>query len=48
MLEEHEAGENHARRIWALMQFELWHRRFVDQHLPGPSAVAGQPLRHTG
>ncbi|MGW0770913.1 asparagine synthase (glutamine-hydrolyzing) [Streptomyces sp. NPDC002676] len=31
MLVEHEAGANHARRIWALMQFELWHRRFVDQ-----------------
>ena len=48
LLREHEAGEDHARRIWALMQFELWHRRFVDRPLPVPPAVAGQPLRHTG
>ncbi|MGW2428806.1 asparagine synthase (glutamine-hydrolyzing) [Streptomyces sp. NPDC001640] len=48
LLREHEAGEDHARRIWALMQFELWHRRFVDRPQPVPPAVAGQPLRHTG
>ncbi|MEU8590870.1 asparagine synthase (glutamine-hydrolyzing) [Streptomyces sp. NPDC048664] len=49
LLREHEAGENHARRIWALMQFELWHRRFVDRHdgpLSPPPAVAGPPSRH--
>jgi asparagine synthase (glutamine-hydrolysing) len=48
MLEEHQAGEDHARRIWALMQFELWHRRFIDQPVPVSPAVAGTPLRHTG
>ncbi|HZX38988.1 MAG TPA: asparagine synthase (glutamine-hydrolyzing) [Streptomyces sp.] len=36
LLEEHAAGQNHSRQLWALMQFELWHRRFVDQPLSGP------------
>ncbi|MEV7003551.1 asparagine synthase (glutamine-hydrolyzing) [Streptomyces sp. NPDC093982] len=45
MLKEHCAGEDHTRRIWALMQFELWHRRFVDQPLSGPPKTGGQPLR---
>lgn len=45
MLREHDAGEDHARRIWALMQFELWHRRFIDQPFSGPPTPAGEPLR---
>lgn len=48
LLEEHEAGQNHARQLWALMQFELWHRRFVDHPLSGPPSVDGEPLRHIG
>jgi asparagine synthase (glutamine-hydrolysing) len=30
LLREHAAGDDHSVRIWALMQFELWHRVFVD------------------
>jgi asparagine synthase (glutamine-hydrolysing) len=30
MLREHDEGANHASRIWALIQFELWHRMFID------------------
>jgi asparagine synthase (glutamine-hydrolysing) len=30
LLREHDAGVNHASRIWALIQFELWHRLFLD------------------
>jgi asparagine synthase (glutamine-hydrolysing) len=26
----HQAGENHDERIWALVNFEIWHRRFID------------------
>ncbi|MFD7229324.1 asparagine synthase (glutamine-hydrolyzing) [Streptomyces sp. NPDC059881] len=48
LLEEHEAGANHTRRLWALMQFELWHRRFVDQPLPDAPSTAGETLRHIG
>ncbi len=30
LLEAHDAGEDHATRIWALIQFELWHRSLPD------------------
>ncbi|MEV7361089.1 asparagine synthase (glutamine-hydrolyzing) [Streptomyces sp. NPDC059687] len=46
LLEEHAAGENHTRELWALMQFELWHRRFVDRSSSGSPVVAGEPSRH--
>ena len=36
LLEEHEAGADHSRKIWTLLCFELWHRRFVDHR---PQAV---------
>jgi asparagine synthase (glutamine-hydrolysing) len=30
LLREHDEGIDHGKRIWALIQFELWHRMFVD------------------
>ncbi|HKP86868.1 MAG TPA: asparagine synthase-related protein, partial [Blastocatellia bacterium] len=39
----HRAGENHAERLWAIINFEIWQRQFVD----GESFVArdaGRPL----
>jgi asparagine synthase (glutamine-hydrolysing) len=30
LLSEHDQGINHSTRIWALIQFELWHRTFID------------------
>ncbi|NJC74294.1 asparagine synthetase B, partial [Planosporangium thailandense] len=36
LLDQHDAGIDHSSRIWALMQFELWHRTFVDGPRPGP------------
>ena len=30
LLVEHQEGRDHSSRIWALVQFELWHRMFVD------------------
>ncbi len=30
MVARHEAGENHAERLWMLMNFEIWQRRFLD------------------
>jgi asparagine synthase (glutamine-hydrolysing) len=30
LLREHAEGGDHSTRIWALIQFELWHRIFVD------------------
>lgn len=32
LVEEHERGsDNHAERLWALMNFEIWHRLYIDQ-----------------
>ncbi|MFF5262487.1 asparagine synthase (glutamine-hydrolyzing) [Actinomadura viridis] len=30
LLRQHRAGSDHSARIWALIQFELWHRTFAD------------------
>jgi asparagine synthase (glutamine-hydrolysing) len=30
LLRAHDEGTDHASRIWALIQFELWHRMFLD------------------
>jgi asparagine synthase (glutamine-hydrolysing) len=30
LLSEHGRGTDHSTRIWALIQFELWHRNFID------------------
>ncbi|GHE27488.1 asparagine synthetase B [Streptosporangium violaceochromogenes] len=39
LLAEHAAGRDHSNRIWALMQFELWHRT----HLPARPAADHRP-----
>ncbi len=41
MLAEHDQGHDHASRLWALIQFELWHRTFVD----APSFPLAAPSR---
>ena len=30
LVAKHNAGENHDERLWALVNFEIWHRRFID------------------
>jgi len=30
LVDRHNAGENHDERLWALLNFEMWHRRFID------------------
>jgi asparagine synthase (glutamine-hydrolysing) len=30
LVARHQAGENHAERLWALVNFEIWQRRFFD------------------
>jgi asparagine synthase (glutamine-hydrolysing) len=42
LLDEHDAGRNHSTRIWALIQFELWHRAFLDR---ASAALAVVPHR---
>jgi asparagine synthase (glutamine-hydrolysing) len=36
----HLAGENHSERLWALVNFEMWLRRFVDGEASSASPVA--------
>ena len=31
----HAAGENHDERLWLLLNFEIWHRIFIDNCGPG-------------
>jgi asparagine synthase (glutamine-hydrolysing) len=47
LLRQHAGGQDHGPRLWALLQFELWHRIFVDDRRTGsplPSAC-GEPGR---
>jgi asparagine synthase (glutamine-hydrolysing) len=30
LVERHKAGENHSERLWALVNFEIWQRHFID------------------
>jgi len=34
----HAAGENHAERLWMLVNFEIWQRRFIDGEASGAGA----------
>jgi asparagine synthase (glutamine-hydrolysing) len=41
LLRQHGEGADHSPRIWALIQFELWHRIFVDgAHSQATAAIA--------
>jgi asparagine synthase (glutamine-hydrolysing) len=36
----HQAGEDHAERLWSLLNFEMWLRRFFDtEELPSAEAA---------
>ena len=30
IVDRHQRGENHDERLWALLNFEMWQRRFID------------------
>lgn len=30
LVARHDAGEDHSERLWALVNFEMWQRRFID------------------
>lgn len=36
LTERHMKGENHDERLWALINFEIWQRRFLDGDVAGP------------
>jgi asparagine synthase (glutamine-hydrolysing) len=33
IVQKHNQGENHDERIWFLLNFEMWHRRFIDNEI---------------
>jgi len=37
LVARHQAGENHSERLWALVNFEMWQRRFFDGEDPDTS-----------
>ena len=41
MLAEHDQGHDYARLLWALIQFELWHRTYMDTPAVHPAAPPG-------
>jgi asparagine synthase (glutamine-hydrolysing) len=46
LLAEHDRGADRSRQIWALLQFELWHRNFIDAPVPGCD-VPLRPVQRT-
>jgi asparagine synthase (glutamine-hydrolysing) len=42
LVTRHRKGENHAERLWALVNFEIWQRRFID----GEEVSSEQAFRH--
>ena len=44
LVKRHKAGEDHAERLWALVNFEIWQRQFFDgegtRHSPEVAAEA--------
>ena len=41
LVERHQRGEDHSERLWALVNFEIWQRRFFDAE---PAALAKPEL----
>jgi asparagine synthase (glutamine-hydrolysing) len=43
LVAKHNAGENHDERIWFLVNFEMWQRRFLDgEMVKGESALQNE------
>ena len=40
LVARHLAGEDHTERLWALVNFEMWQRRFFDGEEPKGSGSA--------
>jgi len=41
LVARHTAGENHAERLWMLVNFEIWQRRFFDNEMASGSVMNG-------
>jgi asparagine synthase (glutamine-hydrolysing) len=45
LVARHQAGENHAERLWALVTFEQWQRIFFDGEAPATAATPPVAMR---
>lgn len=45
LVTRHQAGENHSERLWMLINFEIWQRRFLDGEDVRISKTKGQAKR---
>jgi asparagine synthase (glutamine-hydrolysing) len=48
LVRRHQAGENHTERLWSLINFEIWQRRFLDGEHTGAEFAAPAPVKHIG
>ena len=45
LVNRHQSGEDHAERLWALVNFEIWQRQFIDgESAPNTGEVAAEAL----
>jgi asparagine synthase (glutamine-hydrolysing) len=44
LVARHEAGENHAERLWMLVNMEIWQRRFIDGEETDAGKVSQAPV----
>jgi asparagine synthase (glutamine-hydrolysing) len=35
LVQRHQLGEDHSERLWALVNFEMWQRQFIDGECVG-------------
>src|SRR5262249_11050769 len=45
LVARHTAGENHAERLWMVVNFEIWQRRFFDGEALGSDTRHSKALR---
>jgi asparagine synthase (glutamine-hydrolysing) len=43
LVQRHQLGEDHSERLWALVNFEMWQRQFIDGEGEGLGAQASLP-----
>jgi asparagine synthase (glutamine-hydrolysing) len=49
LVARHQSGaEDHAERLWALVNFEMWQRQFFDGEAPAPAPPVDAPVESVG
>jgi asparagine synthase (glutamine-hydrolysing) len=45
LVERHDRGEEHSERLWSLVNFEIWQRRFIDGEMIAPTEIREEDSR---